>query len=303
MLKHPVFGRVGHGLFTAIPDIAFLLLAVAGLTYLFPGEWMQSLENRRGVRTALRFGFFIVGGAAIVVNAVNREDQEHKETISGDRMNTVMASVVDIQKALVSNKIMTEATRREHLTASLRDQYILTHNPIDPEILAGTKMPPNDWMSKRLAELGEKWTVTPSSDRTTPPQIIQQVSNPPEQKAQIRFSFYTPTVSGDNIVTNKFIAPEDGRFKLRISAVVVGDVPAENVTIWLRVCGQCAWANLPQGFAPLPAKEESFDRVIALPEMLPNVLVGPWDVEISMQAFPPPTTTVLAGYYACKNWL
>lgn len=54
---------------------------------------------------------------------------------------------------------LSEADRRKGIENVLRNEFILSHDPIDPQILAGNKMPPDEWMNKRLSEMGEKWTV------------------------------------------------------------------------------------------------------------------------------------------------
>jgi hypothetical protein len=45
----------------------------------------------------------------------------------------------------------------------------LSHNPVDAEVLAGNKMPPEEWMNQRLMELGENWQfVNPDSTSSIP---------------------------------------------------------------------------------------------------------------------------------------
>ena len=157
---HPAVGRFVHVLINAVPDFSFALLAIAGLGYLVPG-YIKELEKKRGVRIFLICFFTIFGLLAIVVNAVNREEQDHTTASQEERMGVVLKSVTNIQDALKPRTAnMTEAERREHLASSLRDEYILSHNPIDPAILAGKAMPPPDWMNDRLNQMGEKWTVT-----------------------------------------------------------------------------------------------------------------------------------------------
>jgi hypothetical protein len=56
-----------------------------------------------------------------------------------------------------------EAKRREDIQSLLRDQYILSHDPVDPLILAGNAPPPQEWVNRRLSEMGEKWTVSDGS--------------------------------------------------------------------------------------------------------------------------------------------
>jgi len=158
-----------------------VLLAVAGLAYLAPAP-VKKLEEKRGVRVFLICLFVFFGFLAIVVNAVNREEQDHKAETQEDKMAVVLRSVTNIQDALKSKSPnMTEAERREHLASSLRDEYILSHDPIDPAILAGKAMPPQDWMNNRLNQLGETWKVSkeiPAAPAPAPRSYIVLDGNP-----------------------------------------------------------------------------------------------------------------------------
>lgn len=58
-----------------------------------------------------------------------------------------------------SNKF--EMQRRTKILTSLRIKYILSHNGISPELAAGIKGPPKEWINKELKELGEDWNYEP----------------------------------------------------------------------------------------------------------------------------------------------
>ena len=45
----------------------------------------------------------------------------------------------------------------ENIYKALRGEYILSHQNISPGLLAGNENPPNEWMNKRLGQLGENW--------------------------------------------------------------------------------------------------------------------------------------------------
>ncbi len=158
MQAHPTFAHFVHVLFDAVPDISFALLAVAGLSYLMP-EIAVKLEAKRGIRYFLLALFGLFGISAIWVSAISRSEQEQQQATQSQVQGQVLTSVLGIQKSLQSDKTMSEAQRRENISDALRDEYILTHNPIEPAILARTQMPPQDWMNERLAEMGETWRV------------------------------------------------------------------------------------------------------------------------------------------------
>jgi len=166
---HHGLARFIHILINAVPDMAFALLAFAGLGYLAP-ETVKNLEKKPRVRVMLVAFFVLFSFFAIVVNAVKSEDQDHKDAIQTQRVDVVMKSVANIQDALRHKATMlTEAERIQHLTSALRDEFIMTHNPVDPEVLAGSKLPPADWMNERLAERGETYRVSePRNERITP---------------------------------------------------------------------------------------------------------------------------------------
>jgi hypothetical protein len=151
-----------HVLFNAVPDIAFALLALAGLAYLLP-EPVRRLEKKPKTRILLIAFFTLFGVFAIIVNAVNREAQDNKDEKRSEEISTVKDSVHEIEHDLLHTKAgpETEAERRERITAALRADYIISQDPVDPDILNGTKLPPEKWMNDRLHQLGETWTLSP----------------------------------------------------------------------------------------------------------------------------------------------
>jgi|GEM_PF-6923130 thiol:disulfide interchange protein len=50
-----------------------------------------------------------------------------------------------------------ELQRRYRILKALRQEYILSHDNISPQMMAGIEMPPKEWINKRLQELGESW--------------------------------------------------------------------------------------------------------------------------------------------------
>jgi len=53
----------------------------------------------------------------------------------------------------------TEQQRRAAILNALRNEYIMSHDSISAQMLAGLEMPPAEWLNLRLKQLGEKWTV------------------------------------------------------------------------------------------------------------------------------------------------
>ncbi len=158
--NHSHLARILHVVLDVVPDAVPLILALAGLGYCMP-RLIKSIEESRSLRITLMCTFLVCGVVAILVNAVNREDQEHEKDHQEERFGALGTSVDQILKFLVSKSSVapTEAERRYLIEKALRDDFIRSHDPIDPEILAGTKMPPETWMNQRLAQLGEKWKI------------------------------------------------------------------------------------------------------------------------------------------------
>lgn len=296
MQAHPHVAKLMHVLINAIPDVAYALLALAGLAYLMP-EVTAKLEKNKARRIFLFTLFALMGSLAIFVNAVNRTDQEDKDKTQSAAQAAVLGSVIDIQNTLHSNKTLTEAQRKEALLNSLRDEYIITHNPIDPDIVAKTKMPPDDWMNARLQQIGEDIRV--ATAKAPPAAVIQQVL-PEPKKANVEFGFYTDAVS-DNITDNLIaLRKEDSSVIIPITFRATGDVTAHGLHIWLRVCDQCTWKEEP--VAPgvqVPDTHKPADRDFIVGDINPGPIFRPIDLHIGIPNYA--TSIPIAGYFTCDN--
>lgn len=298
MLIHPRLGRAVHALYNAVPDAAFALLAVAGLGYLMP-ETVRNLESRRGIRIFLMVFCLAFAILAIIVNAINREEQDHTNVANGTRLQAVMSSVLSIQEKLNTTKVLSEAERRERLTSSLRDEYILSHDPIDPEILSGAKMPPPEWMNKRLEQMGEHFSV---STALPPPvstkQIIQQIT-PEVPKARIEATFYSTKVEELPLLDLDAVA-EDLVVVAPVTFRGTGEVAAKNGTVWFRVCTDCAWASDPEGSSK-PDPNTPDDRSFNFATIYPNVLSNRIDLHVRIPILTHPKNIPVTFYYSCEN--
>ena len=50
-----------------------------------------------------------------------------------------------------------EQLRRRQLLAQLRQQYLLSHDGITPELASGLAPLPKEWIEEQLQKLGESW--------------------------------------------------------------------------------------------------------------------------------------------------
>jgi hypothetical protein len=295
--NHPVIGRGLHIIYDLVPDTAFVLLALAGLSWLMPKRYFDKLEGMLWARISIVVFFAVFGFAAIIINAINRESQAFNQEQQTNLMGTVMKSVTNIQEDLKPKATnLSENERRQHLLSSLRDEYALLQNPIDPEIVNGTKMPPASWMNQRLREMGEKWAVTDEPSRIS--QVVQQAPAGTEY-AKVVFSL-TRINSPQDVISVQIDPMDDNIAKFSIWSMVAGDASAEDLHIWIRECKECTWESpLPPGFAT--SSETPFDRTIGFSELVPNVSTERWDFRVRFPTFPHYNSVKIACYYACRN--
>jgi hypothetical protein len=293
--NHSRLSRILHVLLDAVPDAVPLLLAVAGLGYCMP-DLTKHIEKHKPIRVGLMCLFIMFGILAIGVNAVNREGQEHDKEGQDRKMDVVNTSVGRVLDFLVSTRGTTnEAERRVQIQHTLRDEYIMSHDLVDPEILSGARMPPEDWMNARLSQIGEHWKFSPSPSvaAATPiPQII-----PESKQAEIGVSFYKDDmVESPQLVSD---APSDQEtFKVDVSMFATGNTPAKVVMMWFRVCDGCAWESEPSGSIALADRPS--DREFSQPEMLPNVTLPKITLSIKRPIFPKFNNVEISFYSSCE---
>ncbi len=176
---HPVASHVLHISIGAIPDAAFVLLAIAGLSYLMPAM-MQKFETNRGLRVSAIVVFVVFGVAAVIMNSVNREDQERKdqehskiERENADRIYTVQNTVNTLQSQFIASRGKTnEIDRRKGILDSLRAEYALSRKDVPVSMITGNRYPPREWMTAKLKQMGETWAYIP------PPESVSQFKAP-----------------------------------------------------------------------------------------------------------------------------
>jgi uncharacterized membrane protein YuzA (DUF378 family) len=98
--SHPLVSHLFHVVMNMVPDIAYLLIALAGLSYLMP-KVVKKIENSPPLRAAVIILFVFFGLLAILVNAVNRTDQEERESQLRSKVEEVRGSVERVQTLLI----------------------------------------------------------------------------------------------------------------------------------------------------------------------------------------------------------
>jgi TolA-binding protein len=123
---------------------------------------VKKIENSPPLRAAVIILFVFFGLLAILVNAVNRTDQEERESQLRSKVEEVRGSVERVQTLLIKSKgTLNEAERRRQVLESVRDQYVIEHPEVPVTMITGNLWPPKPWMDKRLKELGEPPFVPP----------------------------------------------------------------------------------------------------------------------------------------------
>jgi|HubBroStandDraft_6_1064221.scaffolds.fasta_scaffold09959_5 hypothetical protein len=159
-------------------DATPLIIAVVGIIM----SYRQPKERHHLVTTAVLVVVGIAGTFVMSWNRIRTEGQ-HRSEVEGLRLriDSVGGQNTEILLALAPkpggpiSTEETELTRRQNVEKALRGQYILSHPNVSAGLLAGTELPPADWMNKRLKELGEKWSVSPTIESV----VMQQESLPP----------------------------------------------------------------------------------------------------------------------------
>lgn len=160
---------------TALPllaDAVPMLIAVAGVVM----SYKQPKRENHLVTTIVLIMFGLVGTSVMSWTRIRGEKAHKVEmgTLQG-KVDLVQHQNTDILTKFVGFGQVTpkspqerEAARRESVLQLLRNEYILSHDKINPGILGGIELPPTDWLNTRLHELGEVWSVAPprSSEST-----------------------------------------------------------------------------------------------------------------------------------------
>lgn len=182
-----------------LADSTPIILAVAGIV-------MSYLPPKREVHLIATVIVLLVGVAGTVVLSVARKKSDKTHQTEIGTLNHKLDSVGDQNTRLANflisergNGGLSEADRRKGIEATLRSKYILSHNPIDPQILAGNAMPPSDWMNQELNKLGEHWTVSESPKGQIPRSYITFDGVP-------RFVGTTSTVEGGDFKPGDLLA-------------------------------------------------------------------------------------------------
>lgn len=151
------------------------------------------MEYLAGGFTWQTWGVLLGAVVVFVFSVLNTADQVAKQKASSSKAeetNAALITMVQLSTAAIekltvlqtasaetdsaakklqisdeANKI--EAQRREGVVGQLRTVYVLSHDGISSELMAGLAWPPADWMNEQLANLGERFTFQSDGPRVS----------------------------------------------------------------------------------------------------------------------------------------
>jgi len=238
----------------------------------------------------------IVGTLGTVVLHLSRTHTEaaHAKQIAGlrERMDSWQTQNGQLLNAFLSKPPQSsqeaEMERRHNIQKALLGEYILSHSNVSQGMLAGTELPPADWMNKRLGELGEKWTVSS-------PTLVRTL---PQSRPQLARAFFASEGDPPHEINAPMI---DGIVTTRVVVYGIGDVTAHNVSVWIRLCIGCEWAKEPSGMGAQPFIHDApaSDRQWKFSQVYPGVFAPTMTIDIR----PPKGVTNfgIAIFYACDE--
>jgi hypothetical protein len=239
-----------------LADATPILLAVVGVVM----SYEQPKKDSHLATTVILFAAGLAGSIVLTLNRLHSETTHRIEVKTlGVKIDAVGTQNTKLSNFLIEARTtgkMSELDRRKGIESTLRSEYILSHNPVDPQILAGNAQLPQEWENRRLADLGEKWTVS-AAPKIVPSEAGTQA--PELEKPRLLFTLWDEKAGVDDPVLLKYIAPDhDGNFPVEFAITNPSEVAAESPEIWLKICDGCSFVGEPTGFdRPVGMEERS----------------------------------------------
>jgi hypothetical protein len=158
--------RFGLDMLSWAADCVPLAFAVVGILLSFK----KVREEHHAALTVVLIMLGIICTLVLHTGRVNEQNKHDREVsdlrgrmdVVRNQNNSVLGTLVAQGK---SNQPQSEWQRRKNIEDTLRGEYILSHTNTSPE-----ERPPDEWMNKRLEELGEPWRVSRVIPSAVPPQ-------------------------------------------------------------------------------------------------------------------------------------
>src|SRR5579859_6941407 len=143
-------GLFGPNLIKNEQKVYFYVLVIIGAV-------VTGVAVKRGADASSRVEADLKGIRA-ELRDLHAEAPNHQEVATKGSPQTATATIT------INVKPSAEDLRRYKVLNALRIEYILSHRDLPSQILAGIDWPPLEWINRRLAELGEPWTVLPGNN-------------------------------------------------------------------------------------------------------------------------------------------
>jgi uncharacterized membrane-anchored protein YhcB (DUF1043 family) len=122
--------------------IVFVLMAVLGGFMSSNKAWQK-----------IAFGILGTIGIVLIIFQGSQQIRE-QENLQGEIKSLKQQLKNESQK----HELELEAKDHSETLDKLRVEWMASHGGFSSKMLAGTEMPPRDWINKRLKEMGKNWT-------------------------------------------------------------------------------------------------------------------------------------------------
>lgn len=139
---------------------SFIMLAVVGSVATFWSFQRSQAEQEKSAAVMARLG-------RDLAQVNNTTAQTAKGVDSLLSQKTVDATPPTEQTA-PSTKTVSDAEKveRTQIVTQLRDLYILSHDNITPQMMAGLELPPVEWLNEQLAKYKKPWRIKSANGPT-----------------------------------------------------------------------------------------------------------------------------------------
>lgn len=139
--------------------LGFVFLAGALINVADHG-WDAIAETWRSLR--LPVAVVVVCVALLAIQILRAPSKLRVEAAAAQKAETARKSAA--KEAEAERAAAAEFQRRSRLLAQLRQLYVLSHDGLSSEMLAGVDPLPKPWVEKQLAKMGETWRQMSTAD-------------------------------------------------------------------------------------------------------------------------------------------
>lgn len=117
-------------------------------------------------------------------------------------------------------------------------------------------------------------------------------------KAQLLFTFRDPLNEMPKLETT--VSVKDNVAVVRLTVKTLGDIPARNGKLFIRLCERCSWVEAPHDFLAEDGKH-SRDRSTEFRHLLPGTVIPTMEIKVGVPDDPIFDHFNIEGFYTCDN--